>query len=134
MSLNAIPAGGVREFPAPEATPYGEQRFSVRYKMSRTRGTYSVPVPKSPPDHLLLSVETEIENGAVFMRAVEVDVAVEGDAPEDTLMVLIDTIEGWLRFLRDEEPTLAPELEPQRRYVELLRYHPVTWFKPIRID
>ncbi len=135
MALTASlpsPAGGIRKFPAPTSAP--TQQFSVHYNLEQQHRTFNVAVPKSPPEELLLNVEAAVENGAVFMRAIEVDVAVEGETHQEAVQSLARTIMGWLEFLREEEPELAPDLEPQRGYIELLRYHPLTWFKSIRID
>ena len=133
MSLETIPTEGVRDFPPPESTS-PEVGVSVRYNLQRPRRIFNVTVPKSPPERLLLNVEAEVEEGAVFVRAIEVDVAVEGDTPEQALQSLVRNITGWLEYLQEEQPALASDLEPQRRYVGLLRYHPLTWFKSIRIS
>jgi len=82
----------------------------------------------APPDNLLLDIEVEAENGAYSLRAVQVDVTAEEDDPAEAFLSLTEAVKGWLEYLEEEDPALAPDLEPQRRYTRLLRYAPATWF------
>jgi hypothetical protein len=63
------------------------------------------------------------------MNAVGVDVAVEAAEPTEAFRELVGAIRAWLEFLRDEQPTLASDLEKQRRYVALLDHDSGTWFR-----
>jgi hypothetical protein len=131
MDLRLDSVGGVREYEEPSTTPsdHGEH-YSVHYEIGeRPSRTFMVVAPKRPSEDLLLSVEIAEENGAFYMRAVEVDVSVEGDNPSETLQDLSASVREWLEYLREEEPALASDLENQRRYVALLRFDSSTWFK-----
>jgi hypothetical protein len=86
-----------------------------------------------PPEDLLLNVEMSFENQVVYMRAVEVDISTEGETPQEALQGLVGGIKEWLEFLREEQPELVADPEEQRRYVNLLRYSPDTWFKSVHI-
>lgn len=117
-------------------TPSNEASESapVRYVVPPTVETFKVRVPwLRVPSELLLSVEAASENGAFYMRAIEVDVAVEGETPLEALLDLLAAVRGWLEYLREEMPKLAPDLEPQRRYVALLNYEPSGWIRPFVI-
>jgi hypothetical protein len=85
-----------------------------------------------PPESLLLTVEVVSENGAYFLRAVEVDVSIEEDDVQEAFRTLLDTVKDWLEFL-ESEPRLTSDLEPQRQYTKLLRYEPYTWFGQLLI-
>lgn len=117
------------------ATPSNEASESapVRYEVLPTVEAFKVRVPLGVPSELLLSVEAASENGAFYMRAIEVDVAVEGETPLEALLDLLAAVRGWLEYLREEMPKLAPDLEPQRRYVALLDYESSGWIRPFVI-
>jgi len=130
-----ITIDGLSEVPEPRGTQRDEGAVPlVRYRTPASAGTFRVGAPRRPPHNLRLTVEAALENGAFFMRAIEVDVAVEGDTILDALHSLIATTKGWLEYLQEESPELASDLEGQRRYVALLDYQPPTWFKPFAVD
>jgi hypothetical protein len=129
MSPETISAGGVGEASEPRSTPYRGDRFSVRYGPSGgISTTFNVEASVRPPEDLLLGMEVAFENGAYSVRAVEVDVVVEEETPQEAYHSLLETVKDWLEYLDEEQPELAPDLEPQRRYTRLLRYEPYTWF------
>ncbi|CAN5621313.1 hypothetical protein BH24ACT21_BH24ACT21_03220 [soil metagenome] len=128
MSPETIAAGGLSEASEPRSTPYDGGTLSIRYRMAETSHAFSLTIPKKPPEHLLLDVEMAVEDAGVFLRAVQVDVAVEEDTSIMAFGSLIRAVMGWLNFLAEEQPKLAPELEAQQRYTELLNYDPATWF------
>jgi hypothetical protein len=129
MSPDTIQAGGVGEASEPRSTPYQGDRFSVHYSPSRVVSTiFNVEATARPPEDLLLGMEVTFENGAYSVRAVEVDVIVEEETPQEAYHSLLETVKDWLEYLDEENPDLAPDLEPQRRYTRLLRYEPYTWF------
>jgi hypothetical protein len=137
MELRLDSVGGVREWQEPSVAPFDHGRpHSVRYEVSSERPgrTFNVAALKSPPRDLLLSVEIAQEEGVFYMRAVEVDVSVEGDNPAEVLRGLSESVKDWLEFLRDEKPALASHLEGQERYVALLDFHPLTWFRARTIE
>jgi hypothetical protein len=123
------PAGGIAEVSHPVATPLDGSSLAVRYHVDAANPTFAVPVPLRPPLDLQLDVEAREEDGVVFLNAVDIDVAVEGEHYSDAVLALLDATRSWLEYLRDEAPALGPELEPQREFVGLLDYHPATWFK-----
>ena len=55
----------------------------------------------------------------------------EGDDHVKALLHLMDAVEDWLEYLRDEAPALTPELLPQQRFIELLENDRGTWFKAL---
>lgn len=75
MELRIESAGGIREWREPLAAPFDRVQYQkVRYEFGERSGrVFSVPVVKSPPDELLLSVEIVQENNVFYMRAIEVD-------------------------------------------------------------
>lgn len=133
MSPEAIPAGGVAEASEPRGTPYNGGTLAIRYRVTEpaeAARAFTVRTPVSPPEDLLLDVEVAVENHVVFLRAVQVDVAIEEDVmPLRAFSSLVSAVKGWLTYLEEEEPELAPDLEPQRRYTALLGYDPQTWFR-----
>ncbi len=129
MSSATVPTGGLRELSRPADTQSDGETLSVRYRPREVPRAFSIPLPATPPDDLLLDVEAAVEGRTVFMNARELGVSVEADGAYAALAVLIESIGEWLEYLREENPRLAPELEQQRRYVELLDYEPVTWFR-----
>lgn len=100
----------------------------MHYEPPRVVRRFVVPTSLAPPESLLLDIEVAFENGVYFLRAVEVDVAIEEEKPQDAFRSLTEAVRGWLEYLGEESPVLAPDLEPQRRYTRLLRYEPDTWF------
>ncbi len=136
MELRLDSVGGVREWSEPSGAPFDHgERHSVSYELRERPGvTYSVIAPKAPPRDLLLSVEIAQENGVFYMRASEVDVSVEGDGPTEALRDLGESVRDWLEYLQEEEPALAPDLEGQRRYIALLDFDPLTWFRARTVD
>lgn len=124
-------AGGIREWREPWATPSDHvQHPKPRYVVGERPGrVFNVFVAKSPPDELLLSVEIVQENNVFYMRAIEVDVSVEEEHPGDVLRSLRNSVKDWLEYLAEENPILAPDMESQRRYVALLDFDPLTWFR-----
>ena len=106
----------------------------MRYEPTRTVVAFNVEASVTPPEDLLLDIEVVSENGAYFVRAVEVDVAVGEDDAQEAFRSLVEAVKGWLVYLDEEKPDLAPDLEPQRRYTDLLRYEPHTWFGQLLID
>jgi hypothetical protein len=134
MSPEMVTAGGVAESSQPRSTPYeGDESLLVRYRVPEAVWTFSVITSPRPPEDLLLNVEMSFENQVVYMRAVEVDISTEGETPQEALQGLVGGIKEWLEFLREEQPELVADLEEQRRYVNLLRYSPDTWFKSVHI-
>lgn len=135
MSPETITIGGVAESSEPKSTYRDNgETLSIRYRVAEAAPKFWVHLPPRPSEELLLSVVVAFENDAVYMRAVEVDVSAEGETPYEAVLSLVGGITEWLKFLREEQPELSPELEPQRRYVELLNYLPATWFKPVRVS
>lgn len=134
MSPDTIVAGGVNKSSQPRSTPQNGGRFSVRYEPTKTVMAFNVEASVPPPEDLLLDIEIASENGAYFLRAVEVDVAVEEDDPQEAFRSLVEAVKGWLEYLEEEKPVLAPDLEPQRHYTHLLRYAPHTWFGRLLMD
>lgn len=134
MSPNTVVAGGVGESSEPRSTPYDSERYSIRYNRTGTVLAFNVKASVAPPKSLLLDIEMESENGAFSLRAVQVDVTVEEDEAQDAFLSLVDAVKGWLEFLQEENPGLAPDLESQRRYTRLLRYDPDTWFGQLLIS
>lgn len=120
MSPNTV-AGGVGEPSQPRST---------RYARADRAFAFNVEAPVVPPRSLLLDVEMETKNGSYSLRAVQVDITVEEDEPLKAFDSLADAVKEWLEFLQEEDPVLADDLEPQRRYTRLLRYDPGTWFRP----
>lgn len=134
MSPNTIAAGGVGESSEPRSTPYDGERYSIRYNRAKAVLAFSVEASTAPPKNLLLDIEVESANGAYSLRAVQVDVTVEEEEPQDAFLSLTEAVKEWLEYLQDEDPALAPDLEPQRRYTYLLRYEPHTWFGRLFLD
>ncbi len=128
MSPNTIAAGGIGESSEPRSTPYDGERYSIRYDRVGAVQAFRVEASVAPPESLLLDIEVVSENDAYSLRAVQVDVTVEEEEPQDAFVSLTDAVREWLEYLQDEDPVLAPDLEPQRRYTRLLRYAPHTWF------
>jgi hypothetical protein len=130
MSPDVItPTGGVAVADRPAVAQIdGAQELPIRYHTVPPAQSFGVPVPARPPADLLLEVEVSNEDGVVIMSAVELDVTVEADNPAESFSQLREAIREWLEYLRDEAPGLAPELEEQRRFAELLNYEPGTWF------
>lgn len=133
MSPSYIPAGGIAERAAPETTPFGGSRIRYRYLSEPAAGVFLIRVPIRPPADVLLDVVMSEENGTVAMNAVDLDVAVEEKDHASAVLQLMDAVQDWLEYLRDEAPELAPELVSQRRFVELLEYDRGTWFKALFI-
>lgn len=132
MDLRSDSASGVREWEEPWAAPFDHgTHHPVRYELGERRGrTFDVAVFKSPPEDLLLSVEiVQEEDGAFYMRAIEVDVSVEGANAAEALRELSGSVRDWLEYIGEEELVLAPELEHHRRYLALLDFGPLTWFR-----
>lgn len=131
MELRLDSVGGVREWSEPSTTPFDHgEHYPVSYELSGRPGlTYNVVALKAPPRELLLSVEIAEENGAFYMRASEVDVSVEGDSPTEALQDLSESVRDWLEYLQEENPALVSTLESQQRYVALLDFNPLTWFR-----
>jgi hypothetical protein len=135
MSPETVTTGGVAEASEPKSTHRDNgEPLSIRYRVPEAAPTFWVELPPRPPERLLLSVVVAFENNAVYMRAVEVDVSTEGETPHEAVESLVSGITEWLKFLQEEQPDLSPDLEPQRRYVELLNYSPATWFGPVRVS
>ena len=129
MSPETISPGGLRETSEPRATPGEGGDFSVNYEPLSGDRRFTVPISPAPPESYLLQVEGTFENGVYFLRAVEVDVAVEEEKLPDALRSLTDAVRDWLEYLAEERPALTPDLERQRRYTRLLRYDSDTWFR-----
>lgn len=131
MTVRLDPVGGVREWIEPMSTPFDRGlKHTVRYELAENLGyTFNVVAPKRPPDDLFLSVEIAEDNGAFYMRATEIDVSVEGDSPAEAIRELSEAVKDWLEYLREEKPALVADLENQRRYVALLDFAPLTWFR-----
>ena|SRR5919107_1978876 len=134
MSPDTIAVGGVGESSEPRSTSPDSERFAIRYDRARTMFSFNVEASVAPPDNLILDIEVDSENGAYSLRAVQVDVTVEEDEPQDAFLSLIEAVKGWLDYLEEEDPVLASDLEPQRRYTRLLRYAPHTWFGRLLIS
>ncbi len=128
MSPNALAAGGIGEASEPRHTRDVSGYRSIRYNRSAAFINFNVEVSPAPPDNLLLDIEVESEGGTYSLRAVQVDVTVEDDGPQEAFLGLAEAVKEWLEYLEEEDPVLAPDLEPQRRYTRLLRYAPHTWF------
>jgi hypothetical protein len=134
MSPNALAAGGIGEVSEPRHTRSGRTEYSIRYNRSTTVVNFNVDVSTAPPENLLLDIEVESEDGAYSLRAVQVDVTVEEDDPGEAFLSLTEAVKGWLEYLTEEDPVLAPDLESQRRYTRLLHYAPDTWFGRLLIS
>ncbi len=128
MSPDTIAVGGVGESSEPRSTSPDSERYTIRYDRAQRVFSFNVEASVAPPDNLTLDIEVDSENGAYSLRAVQVDVTVEEDEPQDAFLSLIEAVKGWLEYLEEEAPILAPDLEPQRRYTRLLRYASHTWF------
>ncbi len=129
MSPNTMAAaGGIGESSQPRSTPYDGGRYSIRYDRADRVFAFNVETSVAPPKSLLLDIEMASANGAYSVRAMQVDVTVEEDEPQKAFDSLADAVKEWLEYLQEEDPVLADDLEPQRRYTHLLRYAPHTWF------
>jgi hypothetical protein len=133
MSPETIAAGEIAEVSEPRGTFKNGGTHHIRYKAPEAVRTFNVSMPPQPPEDLRLGLEVVFESGVVYMRAAEVDVSTEAETPFEATRSLVGGIREWLMFLREEQPNVAPNLEPQLRYVELLDYSSVTWFKPVRV-
>jgi hypothetical protein len=129
MSPETITTGGLRETSEPRTTPGEDGEFAVNYEPLSAARRFTVPISPAPPESYLLRVEGSFENGVYFLRAVEVDVAVEEEKLPDALRSLTDAVRDWLEYLAEERPALTPDLEEQRRYTRLLHYDSDTWFR-----
>jgi hypothetical protein len=125
----ATPAGGVAQAPRPAATLREGVELVFRYVVEDRDPTFAVPVPAGPASDVQLDVEVRVEDGVVFLNALDLDVAVEGEGYPDAVLNLLDATRNWLEYLREESPSLSDELESQQRFVALLDYDPATWFK-----
>jgi hypothetical protein len=135
MSPDTVTVGGAAEVSEPKSTHRNNGgKVFISYHVPETDPTFQVHLPPRPSEDLLLNVVVAFENDAVYMRAVEVDVSTEGDNPYEAVLSLVGGITEWLKFLQEEQPELSPDLEPQRRYVDLLNYSPATWFRPVRVS
>jgi hypothetical protein len=133
MSSDFTPAGGVAELTAPESTPF-EGSPRLRYVVDPVGQSFSLPIPARPPTDILLDVVARQEDGIVAMTAVDLDISVEGEHPAAALLLLLDAVEEWLKYVRDEAPELSPALAPHRPFAELLNYDRLTWFKSLSVE
>lgn len=131
MILEAVPTGGVREPSEPEGTQSAGGQTFFRYSPRKESRGFRIAVPATPPEHLLLDVEASVESDVVFMSAVDLEVSVEAENAYVALAELIESIQEWLEYLREDSPRLTEELEHQRQYVALLDFEPITWFRQL---
>src|SRR5215217_4605198 len=85
MNPETVTPGGLRETSEPRATPGEEGEYSVHYGSLPADRRFSVPVSPAPPESYLLEIEGSFENGVYYLRAVEVDIAVEEETLPDAL-------------------------------------------------
>jgi len=125
MSAVLTPAGGRSALSPPASTPAQSWRF--RY-VSVVEPSYGAPVPEQPPREVLLDLVISLDSDVVAIVAPDLDIAVEEKDVGQAFVAIIGAITEWLEYLRDEAPSLAPDLASQSRYVRLLDYDPGTWF------
>ena len=104
-----------------------------RYVHKEVR-TEVIHVPSPAPANVRVTLEIVREDNAYFARIPEIDVAGEGDSPNDAFRSVLAAARSWLEYLNEETPDLVAELEPQRRYLPLLRAPLFSWFRDIKFS
>lgn len=103
----------------------------VTYRPSKA-ARYVVRIPAPAPAELQVDLEFGREDGGVWAHVPELDVSAEGSDVNEAFSNVVAAVRDWLSYLRDERPQLAPELEGQQRYVDLLDAPVFSWFKDFR--
>ena len=107
----------------PEATQDGgaERRFPPREEFLSGGQTLDIPLPDSPPEHLLLDVVMTFAEGAVRLDAPGVGVSVEGNRIQEAFRSLVAAVEDYVASANGEQANLA-------------HYASHTWFRFVTPD
>lgn len=107
----------------PEGTQDGgvERHFPPREEFLSGGQTLDIPLPDSPPEHLLLDVVMTFAEGAVRLDAPGVGVSVEGDRIQEAFRRLVAAVEDYVASANGEEANLA-------------HYASHTWFRFVPPD
>jgi hypothetical protein len=123
-------AGGALESPDVEVAEQADLSVSLRYRRPEPPGgTYSIPLFGRR-----LSVVLRPGDSGWIARVAELDELGYGSSYIDAINHLADAVEGYLEFLRDDQPSLAEHVAHHAEYVELLDMPRELWFASVEID
>jgi hypothetical protein len=93
-----------------------ERRFPPRDELLGAGQTLNIPVPESPPEHLLLNVVMTFADASVRLNAIDAGISVEAGTVQEAFRRLVAAVRDYVASAKSEE-------------AGLLRYAPNTWFK-----
>lgn len=135
MTPELVVAGGVSPGDATEFVHAAgdESSVNLRYgaleKQPEATGTYFVRVEP----WRLSAVVRRTERGWIATSGV-LNALGYGETPETAVEDLLDSVEQYLEFIRDDEPALAPAIAHHSEYVALLGMPRGTWLASVTVD
>jgi hypothetical protein len=137
MTVDLVVAGGVTDIDSgPEVAPAAGDAQFVTFSYASASGgepgsgrSYSVDVE---PWRLAAAVR-RTERGWVA-SAWALNALGYGESPELAIEDLLDSIEQYLEFLRNDAPPLAPPVAHHASYVRLLDVPRGTWLASVVVD
>jgi predicted RNase H-like HicB family nuclease len=133
MTTDTLVAGGLTEDGGLEiAAPTEIDELSFRYTPyegihAASSGAYALPITTR------LSVTLRPSEAGWIARAPELGALGHGETRDGALDDLRDAITQYLEFIRDDKPTLAPDIAHHAPFVQLLDTPPELWFASVEL-